>query len=83
MEKNYLINKTACNSCYNTNRRKNNKNALIQNQQPKTDNVTNNTENGTLVIGFSNCGKNLINEVYSTSKTGTSFKKYKFTKSLT
>ena len=34
---NYLKDRTVCKSCYNKNRRKNNKYTLIQNQQPKSD----------------------------------------------
>ena len=32
-------------------------NNLIQNQQPKVDNINTNNNNRTLIIGFSNCGK--------------------------
>ena len=42
-ENNYLKNRTVCKSCYNKNRRKNNKNGLIQYQQAKINqNIDNN-----------------------------------------
>ena len=76
-ENNYLKDRTVCKSCYNKSRRKNNNNILIQNQQPKIDNLDNN--NRTLIIGLSNCG--LFNELYFTSKA-TNFNSYKITKSI-
>ena len=58
---NYLKDRTVCKSCYNKNRKKNNSNTLITNQQPKSDNVNdNNNTNRTLIIGFSNCGKTYL-----------------------
>ena len=44
-ENNYLKDRTVCRSCYNKNRRKNNNNTKIQNQQPKLDKVNNNNDN--------------------------------------
>ena len=38
-ESNYLKDRTVCKSCYNKNRRKNDNNTTIQNQQPKIDNI--------------------------------------------
>ena len=40
-ENNYLKDRTVCKKRYNKNRRKNNINTIIQNQQPKTDEVNN------------------------------------------
>ena len=44
-ENNYLKDRTVCRSCYNNKRRKNNNNTLIQNQQPKIENVNDNSPN--------------------------------------
>ena len=41
-ENNYLKDRNACKNCYNKNRRKNNHNTLIQNHQPRIENVNNN-----------------------------------------
>ena len=57
---NYLKNRIVCKSCYNMKRRENNNKTLIKNQQPKIDNVNNNDNKGTLIIGFSNCGKTYL-----------------------
>ena len=56
-KKNYLKNRTVCKGCYNKTGRK--KNFLIQNQQPKIENVNNNNSNNNrnVIIGFTNCGK--------------------------
>ena len=39
---------------------KNNNNTLIQNEQPKFEDVKNNENKRTLTIGFSNCGKTYL-----------------------
>ena len=44
-ENNYLEDRTVCKSCYNKNRRKNNNNTTIQNQQPKIDKNKDNNPN--------------------------------------
>ena len=67
-----------CKSCYKRNRRKIN-NTLIQNRQPKIDNVKKNNNNGTLSIGFSNCGKTYLLNYILLQKEETFFE---FTKSL-
>ena len=56
---NYKKDRTVCKDCYNKMKRKNTSNTLIQNQQPKIDDVNNNN-NRTLLIGFSNCGKTYL-----------------------
>ena len=67
----YLKNWTVCKSCYIKNRRKNNKNnTLIQNQQTKSENNDNDykrkrkdadsVNNRTLILSFSNCGKTYL-----------------------
>ena len=66
-ENNNLKDRTVCKCCYNENRRKNNYNTLIQNQQPKTDKINNNNDNNPnvsthekhayVVIGPKNVGK--------------------------
>ena len=53
-ENNYMKNSTVCKSFYNMKGRKNNKNTLIKNEQPKIDKVNNDR---TLIIKFSNCVK--------------------------
>ena len=50
-EKNYLKDRTVCKSCYNENRKNNNK-TLIQNQQTKTDEINN--DNNRNVSAFEN-----------------------------
>ena len=57
---NYLKDRTVCESCYLMKRRKNNNISLIQNQQRKFDNVDNNNNSRTLIIGFSNYGKTYL-----------------------
>ena len=44
-EDNYLKDRTVCKSCYKKNRRKNNNNTQIQNQQPNIDKINNNNDN--------------------------------------
>ena len=56
-----------CKSCYNKNRRKNNNNTIIQNQQPKVNKINNSNDNWSnvpkyenhacIVIGPRNVGK--------------------------
>ena len=46
----YKRDKTVCKDCYNIKKRKYKKKILIQNQQPKTDNVKNNNNNRTLLV---------------------------------
>ena len=53
-EKNYLKDRTVCNSCYNKNRTKNNDNTLIQNEQPKFDKISNNNVNNPSVLTYEN-----------------------------
>ena len=50
---NYLKNRTVCKKCYNKNRRKNNNNILIQNQEPRINNVNNKNTN-TIVPSYEN-----------------------------
>ena len=65
-ENNYLKDRTGCKNCYNKNKRKTNNNTIIQNLQPKSDNikkrkVVNSVNNNrTLIIGSSNCGKSYL-----------------------
>ena len=48
----YKENRTTCKNCYNEKKRKNkSNNILIQNQQPKIDNVYTNNNNPTLLLG--------------------------------
>ena len=61
-EKNYLKDRTVCESCYKKNRRKHNNNTLFQKQKLESDNnndddkkrrkVVNSMKNRTLIIGF-------------------------------
>ena len=59
----YMKDWTVCKSCYNKNRRKNNNNTIIQNQQPKTDKINTKITVPTyenhayVVIGRRNLGK--------------------------
>ena len=51
-------NRTVCKNSYNEKKRKTNDNTLIQNQQPKIDNVNNNNNiRSTLLVGPSFSGK--------------------------
>ena len=56
---NYKRGRTVCKSCYNEKKRKKNNNihTLIQNQQPKNDNVNANNNNRALLVGPSFSGK--------------------------
>ena len=57
---NYKRDRTVCEDCYNKNK-KNNNNTLIQNHQPKIDNVNkNNNKNRTLLAGPSFSGKTCL-----------------------
>ena len=57
-EDNYKKNKTTCKNCYIENKRKNKIiNTLIQNEQPKNDNVNTNNTNRTLLVGPNFSGK--------------------------
>ena len=56
---NYLKDRLVCKRCYNNIRRKDNKNTLFENQQPKTD-IVNNNNNRSLIIGFPSCGKTYL-----------------------
>ena len=69
IENNYLEDRTVCRTCYYKKKRKtNNKNTLIQNQQPKVDNV--NTDNLNLSMRFSNSGKRyLVNYILLQKQT--------------
>ena len=53
-KKNYLRDRTVCESCYKNNRRKN------KNQQPKIDNFNNHNNSRILILGFSTCGKTYL-----------------------
>ena len=63
----YLKDRTVCKSWYNKNRRKSNKNTMMQNQQPKIDKINNNSDSShnistdenhvCVVIGLRNVGK--------------------------
>ena len=44
-ENNYLKDRTVCKCCYNKNRREDNNNTSIQNQQTKIDKIKNNNDN--------------------------------------
>ena len=58
---NYLKDRTVCKSCYNKNRRKDkNNNTLIQNQQPKNDNVDANKNTRALLVEPSFSGKTFL-----------------------
>ena len=59
---NYSKDRTICKSFYNINRRKNNENTLIKNQQPKNQTVNNinNNNSRSLIKGFSICGKTYL-----------------------
>ena len=46
--------RTVCKSCYNKNRRKNNNDTLIQNQQPKIAKINKNNDNNPNVSTFEN-----------------------------
>ena len=59
-EDNYIKKTTVCRTCYDEKEGKNNNNTLIQNQQPNIDNVNTQNSNGTLIIGFSTCGKSYL-----------------------
>ena len=62
---NYIKDRTACKSCYNKSRRKDNNNTLTTGQQPKIENVNNNNnKNRTPIIGFSNCGKTYLMNLF-------------------
>ena len=56
----YLKGGTVRKNCCNNNRSKNNKNIAIQNQQPKMENVNDNINNRTLILGFSICGETYL-----------------------
>ena len=65
-ENNFLKERTVCKSCYNKNRRKNNKNNIIRSQQPNVENFGNFDKNPIVlayashrkvIIGPSNVGK--------------------------
>ena len=64
--KNYLKDTTVCKSCYNKNRRKNNKNISSENelsashQQPEIDNVINNNTTRTFLVRPSFSGKSYL-----------------------
>ena len=63
-ENNYLKDRTVCKICSNYNKKENNKNTLIQKQQPKIEIDNNTNTNRTLIITFSKCGKgNLLNYI--------------------
>ena len=53
-ENNYLKDRTVCKSCYNKNRKQNNNNTTIQNQQPKIDNIKKNNGNNPNVSTYEN-----------------------------
>ena len=53
-ENNYLKDRTVCKSCYLKNRRKNNNNTLIQNQQPEIDKINDNSDNNPNVAMYEN-----------------------------
>ena len=58
---NYKKDRSICKNCYNENKRKNKKNiTLIQNLQPKHDNVNTNKYNRTLLVGFSFLGETYL-----------------------
>ena len=67
-ENNYLKDRTVCKCCYNENRRRNNNDTLIQNEQPKIDKIIKNNDSNVsvpayenhayVVIGPRNVGKN-------------------------
>ena len=59
-ENDYLKIRTVCKSCYKKNRRKNNNNTLIQNQQPEIDNVNTNKNNRPLLVGPSFSGETYL-----------------------
>ena len=52
--------RTICKNCYNKKKRKNNNNTFIQNHKKNINNVNTNKNNRTVIIGFSNCGKNYL-----------------------
>ena len=54
---NYKKDKTVCKDCYNIKKRKYINKTLIQNQQPKIENVNTNNNNRTLLVGSSFSGK--------------------------
>ena len=57
---NYKKDRTVCKSCYNKNKKKkNNNNTIIPLQQTKFE-IDNNNTDGTLIIGFSKCGKTYL-----------------------
>ena len=73
-ENNYLKDRTVCKSCYNKNRRKNNKNTLIQNQQPKFDKINNNNDNCFYVSTYENnayvlIGRRNVGKIFYMLKT--------------
>ena len=57
-KKNYTKDETVCKSCYNKDGRENHKYTIIQNeiitshQQSKIENINNNNNNRSLIIGF-------------------------------
>ena len=53
-ENNYLQDRTVCKSFYEKNRRKNNSNTLIQNQQRKIDEINNSNDNKPNVSTYEN-----------------------------
>ena len=62
-----------CKSCYNKNRRKNNNNTIIQNQQPKTDKINNKNDNNPNVSTLENhayvvIGPRIVGKTYHTLK---------------
>ena len=57
----------------NKNRRKNNNNNVVQNQKPKIENVNNNKNNRSPIIGFSSCGKTYLRESFLLQKQETIF----------
>ena len=60
MEINFLKDIAVCKNCYYKKNRKNKINTLIQNQQPKTDNVFTDNNNRTHLVGLSFSGKTLL-----------------------
>ena len=59
-EQKHLKDRTNCKSCCNIQRKKNNDNTFLQNQQPKIDNVNTNNNNITLIIKLLNCGETYL-----------------------
>ena len=58
-ENNCLKDRTVCKSCYNKNRRKNNNNIIIRNQQPSVENFEN-FDNNPSVLAYENHRKVII-----------------------